>query len=67
MKHDIATTMHKNGSPMADPIAFYDGHVMHARLNPFGHRFRYGVFSIAFDIDRVKTATGVPVILHQSL
>lgn len=53
MTRNIATTMQENGPPLGDPIAFYDGHVMHARLNPFGHRFRYSVFSVVFDIDKI--------------
>lgn len=52
----MTTTMQSNGRPQQAPIAFYDGHVMHARLNPFGHRFRYKVFSIAFDIDAIEAA-----------
>lgn len=54
MSRAIATTMQENGPALDAPIAFYNGHVMHARLNPFGHRFRYSVFSIAFDIDKIK-------------
>lgn len=50
------TTMTSNGRPQQAPIAFYDGHVMHARLFPFGHRFRYSVFSITFDIDAIQAA-----------
>ncbi len=31
----------------------YQGHVMHMRLIPRAHRFRYGVFSLLVDIDRL--------------
>ena len=34
--------------------ALYFGHVMHARLQPFVHRFRYRVFSMLLDIDRLQ-------------
>jgi hypothetical protein len=38
-----------------DPGAacLYVGHVMHCRLRPFRHRFRYGVFSMLLDLDRI--------------
>jgi len=32
----------------------YSGHVMHMRLTPFAHRFRYRVFSLLLDIDRIE-------------
>jgi len=32
----------------------YLGHVMHMRLAPFAHRFRYAVFSLLLDIDRLE-------------
>ncbi|MEL6575214.1 MAG: DUF1365 domain-containing protein [Pseudomonadota bacterium] len=32
----------------------YRGHVMHMRLRPFTHRFRYRVFSLLLDIDRLE-------------
>lgn len=32
----------------------YRGHVMHMRLRPFAHRFRYRVFSLLLDIDRLE-------------
>ncbi|MFI5012627.1 MAG: DUF1365 domain-containing protein [Hyphomicrobiales bacterium] len=34
----------------------YDGHVMHARLRPIAHRFRYRVFSLLIDLDRLDAA-----------
>jgi len=37
--------------------ALYIGRVMHARLNPFRHRFQYRVFSLWLDIDRVADTT----------
>lgn len=39
-----------NGIPES---AVYFGHVMHARLRPFRHRFVYRVFSLLLDIDRL--------------
>ena len=34
----------------------YVGEVMHMRLRPFQHQFRYRVFTALFDIDRLETA-----------
>lgn len=31
----------------------YQGHVMHMRLSPFAHKFRYRVFSMLLDVDRI--------------
>lgn len=36
----------------------YRGHVMHMRLIPKRHRFRYRVFSLLLDVDRLKETTG---------
>lgn len=36
-----------------DPGRLYFGHVMHVRLKPFRHKFRYRVFSVFVDIDRL--------------
>lgn len=36
--------------------ALYRGEVMHRRHRPVGHRFRYRVFSILLDLDRIETA-----------
>jgi hypothetical protein len=38
------------------PARLYVGHVMHMRLIPRPHRFRYRVFSILVDIDRIDAA-----------
>ncbi|MDG1415884.1 MAG: DUF1365 domain-containing protein [Alphaproteobacteria bacterium] len=35
--------------------AFYWGRVMHQRMNPKKHRFRYRVFSVLFDLDELET------------
>lgn len=32
----------------------YQGHVMHMRLTPFRHQFRYRVFSMLLDLDRLE-------------
>jgi DUF1365 family protein len=47
------TTMAANGPPPEAAAVLYPGEVMHARLNPFGHRFSYRVFSMLFDLDRL--------------
>ena len=36
----------------------YFWHVMHMRLTPFRHRFRYRVFSLLLDIDRLEETCG---------
>ncbi|MEL7470146.1 MAG: DUF1365 domain-containing protein [Pseudomonadota bacterium] len=36
----------------------YQGHVMHMRLTPFAHKFRYRVFSLLLDIDRIEDTLG---------
>jgi DUF1365 family protein len=38
------------------PAALYFGNVMHARLKPLGHRFRYRVMSLLIDLDRLDEA-----------
>jgi hypothetical protein len=38
------------------PAALYFGEVMHARLKPIGHRFRYRVMSLLIDLDRLAAA-----------
>ena len=40
----------------APPAALYIGDVMHARLKPVGHRFRYRVMSMVIDLDRLHEA-----------
>lgn len=39
------------------PVQLYVGEIMHARLQPFSHRFTYSVFNILIDIDRLKEAS----------
>ncbi|ARM91652.1 hypothetical protein RHEC894_PD00146 (plasmid) [Rhizobium sp. CIAT894] len=51
MRADRITTMASNGPPPAAPGTLYCGRVMHQRLQPFGHRFNYSVFSLLVDID----------------
>lgn len=36
----------------------YTGHVMHMRLTPFTHKFRYRVFALLLDIDRLPETLG---------
>lgn len=38
------------------PVALYCGHVMHARMKPVAHRFRYRVFNLCVDLDRLDEA-----------
>ncbi|MEM9782412.1 MAG: DUF1365 domain-containing protein [Pseudomonadota bacterium] len=41
----------------------YRGHVMHMRLRPFEHRFRYRVFSLLLDVDRLEeTCRGLSLL-----
>jgi DUF1365 family protein len=45
------------GAAAPDAAAcLYDGHVMHRRLRPLAHRFRYRVFSLLIDLDRLEAA-----------
>jgi hypothetical protein len=39
-----------------DAAALYFGEVMHARLKPVGHRFKYRVMSLLIDLDRLDAA-----------
>ena len=39
-----------------EAAALYVGDVMHARLKPVGHRFRYRVMSLLIDLDRLAEA-----------
>lgn len=38
------------------PACLYAGDVMHQRMKPVGHRFRYKVYSILVDLDRLDEA-----------
>jgi uncharacterized protein len=49
----VRTTEEKLPSPAA---ALYFGKVMHARLRPVQHRFRYRVMSLLIDLDRLDEA-----------
>jgi len=53
-------------SPLhATAARLYVGHVMHMRLIPRRHRFRYRVFSVLIDIDRIAAAlAGSRVMRH---
>lgn len=53
MRENRVTSMADNGPPPAAAGTLYPGKVMHQRLNPFGHRFSYSVFSLLVDIDRL--------------
>jgi uncharacterized protein len=48
--------MREVGEPGSEPIAFYVGQVMHARLKPKPHRFKYRTFMILLDLDRLDEA-----------
>src|ERR1700744_3622078 len=39
-----------------DAAVLYIGDVMHARMKPVGHRFRYRVMSLLIDLDRLDVA-----------
>ncbi len=53
MREARITSMAENGPPPPAAGTLYLGKVMHQRLNPFGHRFSYSVFSLLVDIDRL--------------
>ncbi|MCA1952152.1 MAG: DUF1365 domain-containing protein [Hyphomicrobiales bacterium] len=42
--------------PPTAPALFYTGAVMHQRMRPAPHRFRYSVFSLLVDLDRLDAA-----------
>lgn len=48
--------MGRNGAPPRAAAALYTGEVMHQRMKPVGHRFRYRVFSLLVDLDRLDAA-----------
>lgn len=43
-----------NRLPHSDGGCIYVGHVMHMRLTPFAHRFRYRIFALLLDVDRLE-------------
>jgi len=51
-----------NGAPSDAAAALYVGEIMHQRMKPFGHRFRYRVFSLLVDLDRLDEAGGLSVL-----
>ncbi|KQV83670.1 DUF1365 domain-containing protein [Rhizobium sp. Root1220] len=62
MKPDMekrGVSMTDNGPPPDVAAALYVGDVMHQRMRPFGHRFRYGVFSLLVDLDRLAEASNL--------
>jgi DUF1365 family protein len=38
---------------------------MHQRMKPVGHRFRYKVYSLLIDLDRLDEANSFPVVFGQ--
>jgi hypothetical protein len=52
----------RNGPAPDAAAALYAGTVMHQRMKPFGHRFRYRVFSLMVDIDRLEEANGMSAL-----
>lgn len=51
-----------NGPPPDAAAALYVGEIMHQRMKPFGHRFRYRVFSLLVDLDRLGEAGGLSML-----
>jgi DUF1365 family protein len=54
--------MDGNGPPPDAAAALYVGDVMHQRMKPFGHRFRYKVFSLSIDLDRLDKARSLSAL-----
>lgn len=52
----FGASLRRNGPPPDAPAVLYSGNVMHQRMKPFGHRFRYSVFSLMVDLDRLDEA-----------
>lgn len=46
----------KDAAPETGDHRLYVGEVMHMRLHPFRHQFRYRVFTALLDIDRLESA-----------
>jgi DUF1365 family protein len=59
-RHGVSMT--SNGPAPEAAAALYVGDVMHQRMKPFGHRFRYRVFSMAIDLDRLDEANGLSML-----
>jgi DUF1365 family protein len=51
-----------NGPPPDAAAAVYVGDVMHQRMKPVTHRFRYRVFSLSIDLDRLDEAGGLSAL-----
>ncbi len=45
-----------DAKPIGAPASLYAGDVMHQRMKPVGHRFRYSVYSLLIDLDRLEEA-----------
>jgi DUF1365 family protein len=56
MTTSAPTTCPANGPPPDAPAALYVGDVMHARLKPLSHRFRYRVANLLIDLDDLPSA-----------
>lgn len=55
--------MRRNSGEDSGGGCLYPGHVMHMRLTPFAHRFRYRVFTLLLDIDRLEeTCAGLRLL-----
>lgn len=48
-----------NATETRAPACLYAGDVMHQRMKPVGHRFRYKVYSMLIDLDRLDEADGL--------
>jgi DUF1365 family protein len=44
------------------PAALYVGDVMHQRMKPVGHRFRYRVYSLLIDLDRLDEVNSMSAL-----
>ncbi len=60
MGHPLPVPPHaaQSARPL-EPVTMYVGDVMHQRMKPVGHRFRYKVFSLLIDLDRLAEADRV--------
>jgi DUF1365 family protein len=62
MRTSSGSDMTKNGAPPQAAAVLYAGQVMHQRMKPVRPSFRYDVFSLMIDLDRLDEADRLSVV-----